>query len=132
MTHDRGGAIVIGGVACAVLAADATYVAHRWDGVGSTFGRGFASGVAGLLVLGLIAKGLGIGRAIGPNRGVARKLARRANWTLAVLAVAFVILSFHFGSAFGVLLGTFAALALLFAVASFWAVCRPRSRSSWS
>jgi hypothetical protein len=132
MRRGRGGAILVGGVACAALAADTTYVALRWNGVGAAFGRGFASGVAGLLALMLIAKGLGVGRAVGRTPPGARLRAQRTNRVLAVLIGVFVILSFRFASAFAVLLGSFAALALLFAVVSFWAIRRPRSRSSCS
>jgi hypothetical protein len=129
MTHDRGGAILIGSVACAVLAADATYVAIRWSGAGTAFGRGVAWGFVGLLFLMLIAKGLGVGSAIRTGRAATRRRARRTNWSLVVLAIVFVLLSFRFANPYGTLLGTFAALALLFAVASFWAIGRARSSS---
>src|SRR3982751_6923919 len=121
MTHDRGGAMLIGGGAWGVLAADATYVAIRWSGIATAFGRGVAYGFAGLLFAMLIGTALGVRGAIGPDRDAARRRARRTNRGVAVLLLVFVLFSFRFANAFGVLVGNLAALALLFAVASFWA-----------
>ena len=104
MTHDRAGAALIGSVALAVVAADASYVAVDWGALGG----GFLLGLALLAVAAVLAKALHAGD---PRR------ARRNNLVVGALIVATVIAAPALGSTWAVLLGELAALGCLFAVA---------------
>ncbi len=119
MTHDRGGAILIGLVASLILAIDLALIAVRWDKFSPL---SFAVGFVSLAVFGVAARLLGAGAPVGADRVEAR---RRAGYSKAVFAaLLFAVL----GGArlvglsnFSFLAGLVAALAVMFiAVTARW------------
>ena len=125
MTHDRAGAALIGCAALAVLIADLIYVASRWHGLQGQLARGFAFGFGVLLVVGLIAKVIGLDKPIGPDRRKARIRARFSN-LVALLVIGLLIVAPRWfgGSTTGVLLGEVAAVAAFFTAFTAWWVAR--------
>jgi hypothetical protein len=122
MTHERGGAAIIGASACLVLALDLLYVAARWDGFAQSFGRGFAFGFGSLILAGLIAWALGVRRPTS-TRQDARRRASGNNLLFVVVILAFVFAIGHYsGSEAAALLGTVAALSLFFSLACLQAI----------
>jgi hypothetical protein len=121
VTHERGGAAVIGSSACIVLALDLIYVAARWDGFAQSFGRGFTFGFASLILAGLVAWALGVRRPTGTRQHARRRASR--NNLLFVVILAFVLAIGHYsGSEAAALLGTVAALSLFFSLACLQAI----------
>jgi hypothetical protein len=129
MTHDRGGAAIIGLAALAAVTSDAIYVATRWHGFDSTFGRGFVSGFVGLVVIGLVGRALSGHAALGDDRDLARKRARRNNVAGVIALLLFVSLP-TFGASYfspsALILGSLAALGFFFAFSGLLAIRRPR------
>ena len=126
MTHDRDGAVLIGTLAFGVLAADLAYVADRWTGIGSKFGRAFTFGFVSMILVGLLARLFGAGRSVGPDRMGARRRTRVTNVIFVVLVLSLIETSRHvFSSQSGFLFGMFAALGALFTTVSCYWVLRP-------
>jgi len=116
MTHDRGAALVIGGVATAAFAADVAFAASRWSG---GFRRSFLVALVGLIVLGIAAWLLRLAQPIGADRVIARRRQRINNAILVVLLVAALVVNDAVGAnSVGQMAGLLAGLAAGFAVFS--------------
>lgn len=116
ITHERGGATLVGGVAGLVLVADLLYAASRWSG---SFPRSFLVALGGLVVYGIAGWLLGLGRPIGADRGAARRRQRGTNVVLVALLAGIVAAALRLGGnrvAEG--LGVLAGLAAGFAAAA--------------
>jgi hypothetical protein len=124
MTHERGGAALIGITAAAIVSADLIYTALRLRGsLREWFLVGFAFAVGGVLLEPL-------GRLlpeVGDDRTAARRRQQTSNVLDAALLLALVSLTiFGDGNWVGVLLGLVAALAGLFLAACPYWLLRPR------
>jgi hypothetical protein len=111
MTHDRGGAAVIGAGALLVLIADLIYTSAHWSG---SFRRSFAVSLAALAVLGLAFRFV---EQIGKGRRAARWNQRGMNIVLVALIVVFLEVGDRVGGDFtGETFGALAGLAGAFAM----------------
>lgn len=121
MTHNRAGAAVFASGAGAALAAIAAYVATRWTGIHSSFGRAFVAGATCITV------GLALALAFaGP-----RPLSTNAAITLLIFATV-IALNRVGGSLIGALLGLLAPTLLAFAAYALWTALRPQvARPLW-
>jgi hypothetical protein len=116
MTHDRGGAAVIGAGALTVLIADLLYAASHWNG---SFRRSFFVSVVALAVVALIAFAVRFVGQIATDRRAARWNQRGTNLVFVVVLVAFIEVGNRVGGNFaGGILGSLAALAGGFALYS--------------
>jgi hypothetical protein len=129
MTHDRGGAAVLGLIALAALLADTIYVSLRWDSATSRFGGGFLIGLAAIAFTFPLAKLLGAGEAIGSDR----QRARRKAWRLqAAFLVQIAVVVVGGGLLLGdrgmvaVILGEVACATGAFVAAIAHAIARPK------
>ena len=129
MTHDRGGAAIIGLAAFAAVTSDAIFVATRWHGFDSAFGRGFVSGFVGLAVFGLVGRTLSGHAPLADDRDLARRRARRNNVGAVIVLLVFVSLP-TFGASYfspsALILGCLAALGFFFAFSCLLAIRRRR------
>ena len=107
LTHERGLIAVVCALACAVLVAEAFYLASRWTGLGSVFNFGFLGGAAGLLLVALLTKELRLDDSRRP---------RRDNLLLFVVLTVLFVASDMFGVGAAPVLGAVAALAAVFPV----------------
>ena len=124
MTHDRGGAAVIGAGAAVILIADLVYASSRWSG---SFSRSFLLTLGGLAVCGAIAFALRLARPIGADRRRARWYQRGANVVLLAVIVAFIEIGNRVGGdEAGSLLGMVAGLASFFLYITFAEFLRSR------
>jgi hypothetical protein len=120
MTHETGGAMLVGSVACLVLAGIAIYSVDAWGT--AHYGRNLGAGFLATAVAAVIGKGMGLGKPIGADRRAARVRARATNALLVVLLVAFLVTMA--GNETPTLLGCLAAVAALFVFFSAAAVVR--------
>ena len=104
MTHESALIATMCSVACAVLVADAIYVARRWTGLASTFNLGFAGGAVGLLLIGALTRALSFDEV--------RPL--RDNALLFAVVTVLFIASDMFGVGIAPVLGAVGALAAVF------------------
>src|SRR3954468_826120 len=112
MTHDHGGAAVIGGGAALVLIADVIYAGMHWSG---PFSRSFLIALGGLLACAVVTFGLRLGRPVGGDRRAARFNQRGPNFVLVVALVLFLEIGNQFGgNGAGEILGAVAGLAAFF------------------
>lgn len=114
MTHDRGGAGVIGAGAAAVLVADLVYAVSHWSG---SFPRAFLVSLAAVFAVAVISLALRFLVPIGAGRRALRWNQRGVNVVLVVVLVAFIEVNNRAGgSGAGGTLGAVAALAGGFAI----------------
>jgi hypothetical protein len=126
MTHDRGGAAVIGIGAALVLAADVLYASSRWSGA---FPRSFLLTFGGIAVCIAVAFALRLNRPIGADRRRARWNQRGVNVALVIVIVAFIEIGNHVGGdGAGLVLGALAGVASLFICATLAEFVRGRPR----
>jgi hypothetical protein len=125
MTHDRGGAAVIGAGAFLVLIADLLYASGHWSG---SFRRSFLVSVAAIAVVALISLAVRSVGQIGTGRRAERWNQRGMNFVFVVVLVAFIEVGNRVGGNFaGGILGALAALAAGFALYSAAWIARRRS-----
>ena len=128
MTHDRGGAAVIGCGALVILAADVAYSSSRWTGA---FPRSFLIALGGLAACFVVPLVLRVNNPIGSDRRRARWNQRGANAVFVVLLVAFIEVGNRIGgNDAGVILGSIAGLATGFVLFVGRDVIRNRGRES--
>lgn len=114
MTHDRGGAAVIGGGALVVLVADAFFAATRWNG---SFPRSFLISAGGLVVVAVVSLALRLARPIGADRRRDRWNQQSSNFVLVAVLVLLLVFGDRFGgNGGGEVSGSLAALAVFFVV----------------
>jgi hypothetical protein len=125
MTHDRGGAAVIGTGALVVLVADLLYASSHWRG---SFPRSFVVSLVGMAVVALIGLASRFIGPIGTGRRAARWNQRGMNVVFVVVLVAFLEVGNRIGGNFaGGIVGMVAALAGGFALYCAVWVARKRS-----